>query len=1005
MHSLFMVLIYIIFFLSGAAALMYEVAWVRQLSLVFGGTHLAVTTVLSIFMGGLALGSALIGKEVDKVEKPLKLYAFLELGIALAAVAFIVLMKIYPFFYDFLVDGDSSRVYRTIVRVVFSFIALIVPTTLMGGTLPVLTRFVSGHPGKLVMKLSLLYGFNTLGAVAGTAAAGFVLLSYYSLTATLYTAIGANILIGLAALLLQRREELLRPGSKNERSVTSELGGDRTEMPEHLVGGMSTEVPLRLVLMGIGISGFCALGYEVLWTRILTLTIGTSVYGFTIMLIAFLTGIALGSKAYGILGKVLPSIRKNLTRKIAGFGIVQLIIGGAALLVTFHIRDLPVHSIALREYFLSMGMESFEARQWANMAVALLYMFVPAFFMGAAFPIAGDVNIARSGKLGHAVGQVLAYNTVGAIFGSAISGFLLIYLLGIERSLQLLTVVNLGLGLLVIVSVKENRLVNWGVALACIACLLFLTFNDNAFRMWDQKFFAIFQNNQPESYDTPFKKRDAIMNTNVLYYHEGADSTISAVQPKGGMKGVLVNGKVVASSSLRDQQCQYTLGHLPMLAHPDPRKVLVVGLGTGMTLGATSVHPEVEELTLAEIEPGVLGAARNFAEYNHDVLNDPKLKIVFNDGRNFLMTTDKKYDVITADPIHPWTRGSGYLYTDEYFRLASQHLLPGGVMCQWLPIYEMSEGDLKSVVKTFSRNFAYTMAWLTEYDAEIIGSNNPILFDEQELEKRIAFPPVAEDLKRVMMGSSEAFLSYFIMGDAGMRAFGRDGVVNTDDNLYLEFSAPQSLEKNTMGSNTDALARYRESILPYLKPAPSAAARKEQTRKWTRNGEAAVIKDHLQALLLRGGYNTPDFTQRLAAIEQRYPEYAPGRFIRREYDHAMLRIPTLMEKITLAFLDERGGKTVLEISAVLARVNEERAAVIFVDNNARVVYGQRYFTGFTGEDIDRRMNGFARDVLTGVQDLYRAETETARARNRELPPLGTVNLRIKRFIEKRVLYE
>jgi len=991
-----MVLIYTVFFLSGAAALMYEVAWVRQLSLVFGGTHLAVTTVLSIFMGGLALGSALIGKRVDKVEKPLQLYAFLELGIALAAVVFIVLMKIYPFLYDLFVTGESSRLYRTVVRIVFAFIALIIPTTLMGGTLPVLTRFVSRHPGVISTKLSLLYGFNTLGAVAGTAGAGFVLLSLYSLSTTLYTAILINVLIGIGALLLQKRAGQTQTVSGNENRGLSDTGGNAADVLQHSAVGLRASLPLKLVLIGIGISGFCALGYEVLWTRILTLTIGTSVYGFTIMLVAFLTGIALGSKAYGVLVKTRPFMNTGLVGRIVWFGVVQLIIGGAALLVTFHIRDLPVHSVALKNYFLDLDFEVFAARQWANMALAFIYMFLPAFFMGVAFPIAGEVNIAQSGKLGQAVGEVLAFNTVGAIFGSVVSGFFLIYILGIERSLQMLTIVNIGLGLLVIVSLMGKRLLNWGVALACIASLLFLSFNDRAFRIWDMKFFAIFQNNQPESYDTPFEKRDAIKNTDVLYYHEGADSTISVIKVKGGNQAVLVNGKVVASADLGDRQCQYTLGHLPMLVHPDPRKVLVVGLGTGMTLGATAVHPSVEELTLAEIEPGVLGAARTFAQYNNNVLDDPKLKIVFNDGRNYLMTTKEKYDVITADPIHPWTRGSGYLYTAEYFKLASEHLLPDGVMCQWLPIYEMSVDDLKSVVKTFSHNFKYTMTWLTAHDAEIIGSNSPIIFDEGKLQRRIDYPAIANNLKQVMMGSSEEFLSYFIMATARMKAFGEGGIINTDDNMHLEFSAPRSLETNTMGLNTEVLARYRESITPYLVPAGSKPSRELQLAKWERNYKASLIADRAHADFLFGRYDSPEFHDFLATLSKEYPHFSPGRFLRKEYANMMALIPKFMGAVSLDFFNKAGEKKIRTISAVRARVSGKRAAIIFVDNDARVVFGQRYFTG---DDIDEKMDVFAHDVLAGIQELYRAKADTALKKSGRFPSEALIMPKIKRLIK------
>ncbi|MDH4233293.1 MAG: fused MFS/spermidine synthase, partial [Nitrospirota bacterium] len=481
MHVLLLTLIYLMFFLSGAAALMYEVVWVRSLSLVFGGTHLAVTAVLSVFMGGLALGSYFIGRRVDDVEKPLRLYGYLEFGIALAAASFILLMKIYPSVYAYLAQGkDHSIFYLSFIRVVFTGLVLIVPTTLMGGTLPLLTRFVSGHHEKMGTHLSLLYGFNTLGAVAGTAAAGFFFLRFYSVSATLYTAIAINSVIGLVSILLHEKVSAVL--ARREAGVEHDGQAFPQKSPDYSseANASANLISYRLVLLGIGISGFCALGYEVLWTRILTLTIGTSVYGFTIMLVAFLTGIALGSETYGLFPKLFPDRAGETRTHVIGFGIVQFLIGAAALFVTFHIRDLPLHSTALRGFFLSGGFSSFESRQWANISLAFAYMIVPAFFMGLAFPLAGKVQGAYRKKIGHAVGDVLTFNTVGAIFGSAVSGFVMIYLFGIERSLQILTVINIGFGLLVIVSLKNYRVLNWTVGGLTLAFGAFLIVNQDA---------------------------------------------------------------------------------------------------------------------------------------------------------------------------------------------------------------------------------------------------------------------------------------------------------------------------------------------------------------------------------------------------------------------------------------------------------------------------------------------------------------------------------------------
>ncbi len=676
--------IYLLFFLSGAAALVYQVVWVRSLTLVFGGSHLAVTVVLSIFMGGLAIGGYLVGRRVDRVARPLRLYGLLEFGVAASALLFAGLMRIYPAVYVMLAQGrDDATLYLTAVRMLFAVVALIVPTVLMGGTLPVLSRFVSRQPEHLRGHLSFLYGFNTLGAVFGALLAGFFFLRIYSVTTTLYIAIATNVAIGLASLAVQRG-----------LAADSPPEGAPGEVPA-IEPPAADPLPVVLIRWGIGVSGFCALGYEVLWTRVLTIAVGASVYGFTVILVAFLTGIALGSKAYGAVIKIFRIARPRPASVVAWFGITQVAIGATAFIVTVYLRDIPVNAVRLQGYFLDADGASFSARVWASFALSFIYIVIPAFFMGAAFPLAGEVVVAQRKGVGRAVGEVLASNTVGAILGAAVSGLLMVRAFGIERSLQMLTLVNVGLGLVVLASLRTRRWLPAAAAAPTLAAIVFLAVNHDAARIWDQRYFAIFRSNQPEAFRTPEMVREAVDNTDVLSYGEGVESIVSVIKVKGGEQAFITNGRVEASSHLQAQQIQFALGHLPMLLNPNPKDVLVVGLGSGMTAGATTVHPNTEHVTLVEIEPRVLGVARTFADYNHHVLDSPKLQIVFNDGRNFLLTTRKTFDVITADPIHPWFRGAGYLYASEYFALAAAHLRPGGVIAQWLPIYELTPQDLR----------------------------------------------------------------------------------------------------------------------------------------------------------------------------------------------------------------------------------------------------------------------------------------------------------------------
>ena len=1001
MASVFLGLIYLIFFLSGAAGLIYELVWVRSLGLVFGGSHLAVTTVLSVYMAGLALGSYLLGKYVQHSKRPLLLYGLLEIGVGVSAVAFVLFIKIYPSIYIPLAQGkDHAPLYLSFIRVAFSLAALIVPTTLMGGTLPVLSSFLSKDSRDVGRHLSFLYGFNTLGAVAGTLVAGFYFLRFYSVSTTFGIALFVNLIVGVTSILLQKKAEVWLKGyRKAEGGRKSDPGW---ESPIEIGDFANPTLSLKLVLWGIGVSGFCALGYEVLWTRVLTIVVGASVYGFTTMLVAFLTGIALGSKAYGLYLRLFRKSKTTYRNSVAAFGIIQIVIGLTAWMVAYFIQDLPSISLRLRDTFRSLNLDFFAMQQWADLTLAFAYMVVPAFFMGLAFPLAGRVHAGYRKGIGSAVGEVLAYNTIGAILGAALTGYVMAYIFSIERSLQMLTVINIGFGVLILFSSKGNKPLLWGIGGAASAALIFLAVNSSFLQMWDIRFFALFQTNQSEIFRTPEAARSAFQNAEVLYYGEGLEAIVSSVKIKGGDQGFITNGRVEASTNLQDQQLQFTLGHLPMLLCKNPKNVLVVGLGSGMTVGATSVHPDVEKVVLVELEPKMVGVAKTFQRYNHNVLDHPKLAIVFNDGRNYLLTTREKFDVITADPIHPWFRGAGYLYTREYFTLASEHLTEDGIMCQWLPIYELTAENLKSVVKTFQQSFKYTMLWLTYYDSVIVGSNHAILIDEDVLDRRIKeFPAISGDLNQVMMGSATDLLSYFVMGSGGMRAFSKDGIVNTDDNLYLEFSAPLNIGKSfLMEENASALVRYREDIFPHLSKSSADSAKKNQTRSWSGRTEVTQVYDRAHALFLGGRYQTPEFRSLLSELDRKYPWYGPGRFLKNEYLLNIAAEPRLVKKILLVLLNERGEKIGIELSAVLTRMNKEMALVDIVDNKARVIYGH---FDIPGADREEYIDSLIASMMTDLQTLYQRELYAAMTKRGGMPPSAEATLaKVRAAIQRKV---
>jgi len=953
--------LFLLFFVSGAAALVYEVVWARSLGLVFGASHLAVTTVLAVYMGGQAIGSWVFGGRADRTDRPLRFYGLLEVGVGVSGLAFLGLMRIYPVLYAPLARiAEENHLYLTVVRATFAVMAMIVPTSLMGGTLPTLSRFVAGRTGGPARQVSFLYASNTLGAVVGALVTGFLLLRTLGVTATTVFASCLSMVVGLASILLQRRVGT----SQRAAAQLTARKGPKIQRPV-------SDLAVRLTILGVGLSGFCALGYEVLWTRMLTFVVGTSVYSFTIMLGAFLAGIALGSHVFGVLS------RRSWVRRgrvvVLLFAATQVAVGLSALTVTILMRQLPGTTDRVEAALAALRYSEFGGRLATSFLIAFAHLFAPAFFMGMAFPVAGAVCSTGREGIGSAIGRLLTANTVGAILGSAVSGYVLIYLFGIERSLQMLVVVNVATGLVVASSVGGRRR-GPVVLTVCAALLLFARGAYPAWgRAWDQKFFAIYTNSG-RSFDTPERVQEHLRDTEVLYYREGVNETVSVVRLRGDvLETFIVNGRPEASTAPVDVQLQRTLGHLPVLLHRNPRTVFVLGTGTGMTLGSTALHPEVQRVTLGEIEEGVLGVARHFSAWNDRALDSPKLRTVFNDGRNFLASTEEKFDVITADPIHPWSGGAAYLYTAEYFRTVASSLAEGGIAAQWLPLYELSTRDVRTVVRTFSQVFPHVMVWLTYYDAVLVGSKDPIRLDENDLARRMDRAEIRAALAPIHMASPRDFLSYFVMGDAGARAFAAGGEVNTDDNLFLEFSAPRSQGVTTDGINVAAIGAYRESIVPYLAlEAASEDQRRSSTEWWSRSDATARLFDPIHARYLLED-KSPRFLASLASLQSRDPGYAPLRFLLDEKAFSDRTDPVLVSEAEFESRTASGGTKRLRISAVQQFVGRGRILVSFVDNARRIVYGQRYIYG-DYDQLDETSRAFIADTMARLHSSGRDRT-------------------------------
>jgi len=849
-RSSLLFVVYVISTLSGVAALMYEVIWFRSLSLVFGGAHLAVATTVSVFMLGISLGNWAAGKWMHLSKNLILIYCFLEVGIAFFAGLFLLLIKVYPQIYVVLAGiAPDSPVYLTLIRVLFSIIAMIGPTLLMGATLPVLTSFTTTKVALLGKHLSFLYGFNTFGAVFGAALTGFVLLGTMPLSKVNILAIAINVSIGAICFFISRIVQV-NPEPQPEE-IVQKKSNRRSRVASVITHAKNNPELYRMILLGIGVSGFCALGYEVLWTRVLILFLDGSTYSFTTVLVSFLLGISIGGVAYGLYFRIFRPLNGGQVGGSAffGFGLIQVLIGVMTLLSMMMIFNLPAYSIRLFQFYNKFTNTIFYSRQFANFTLSFTVLFFPAFLMGLAVPLSGKIYAHYKNETGKAVGSLIAYNTLGGILGAVLSGFLLIQVFGVERSLQLFVLINISLGVFFIINrngIKKHH--NLALAACTLFFLMILAIGGELFRFWDKTFLATYTAGKAPLYADKSQIAHRLDQKEVLFYAEGVESIVSSVRDKASqMISFTTNGRVEASTQIDDVQNQYMLGHLPMLLHRNPKTALVVGLGSGMTLGAVTAHPSLESVVLAEIEPAVFGVARTFRHWNYNAVDSPKLKVVINDGRNFLMTSKEKFDVITADPIHPSWRGAGYLYTDEYFSMAASHLAPGGIICQWLPLYQLSPDNVRSVVATISRNFKYVMLWLTLVDAQVLASNSPIIIDQKDLSLRMNNPAIISDLKLARMWPVDALLSYFVMGDRGVDSYRQNAIINSDDNVYLEFSTPKLITDVTIeAKDIIDLSRYRESVADYLLPLDELRLEAARQQYWRQLESGQILSDRAQ---------------------------------------------------------------------------------------------------------------------------------------------------------------
>ncbi|MDR1990725.1 MAG: fused MFS/spermidine synthase [Acidobacteriaceae bacterium] len=742
---------------SGCAALIYEVVWFQLLELVIGSSAVSIAVLLGTFMGGMCLGSLLLPRFISTDAHPLRVYAWLELGIGSIGLLILFGMPVLGGVYT---AWAGSGIVGILLRGVAAGICLLPPTLLMGATLPAIARWVERTPDGVAW-LGFFYGGNTAGAVVGSLLAGFFLLSFYNVSVATYVAVALNIAVALLALFLAHLEPFASPVSDDAAAETRSAGVVTAETSDR-----------RLVYLVIALSGLTALACEVLWTRQLSLLLGATVYTFSLILAVFLAGIGIGSSVGTLMGRHVAQPRIALGWCQLGLAACM---AWAAWVLTQSLPYWPINpSISSSAWF-----------EFQLDLVRCLYAVLPgAILWGASFPLALAAVSSKDEDPARLVGRVYAANTLGAIVGSLITGLVLIVWLGTQRSQQVLIIVAAISGLMVFAEAKFSAL----TLAAAGAAVGLLTLSV-------QPIPGVF---------VAYGRNTALQlgQSNIIYVGEGWNASVAVSEQSNGVRNYHNAGKVQASSEPQDMRLQRMLGHLTTLVPKTPSRVVVIGCGAGVTAGAVSIDPAVTHETIAEIEPLVPRVVSTyFSGPNFDVVRNPKVDVHLDDARHFLLTTHEKFDAITSDPLDPWVKGAAMLYTREFFELAKSRLNPGGIVTLFVQLYESNTEAVKSEIATFFEAFPKGMIFANTYngagyDLVLLGQVEGTTINLDEIEARLARPeyaPVKQSLADIGMPSVMDLFSTYAGSAEDMQPWLRDAQINQDRNLRLQYLAGRSL--------------------------------------------------------------------------------------------------------------------------------------------------------------------------------------------------------------------
>lgn len=948
------------FFLSGLAGLVYEIAWARQLGLIFGMTSYAVASILAVFFTGLGLGSFIVGRLVDKVGKPLRIYAFLELGVGIYALLTPQIFRLIESLQTVVWQRfEPSYAGFSLVTLLFSVAGLILPTTLMGGTLPAMSKFLVRQKETLGERISVLYAINAAGAILGVILAGFVLMTVLGVKGVIYLGAGINILIGVGILVL---------GAKWDSEAEEKKKGKR--------GLFLTEEPRSWVAWGLlvayGFSGLAALSLEVVWTRVLGMILGGSTYAFSVMLVTFLLGIAVGSAV----------VSRWVDRKeniLVYFVVTQILIG------VFVILSLPVFGRLPFWFFevLKESAGSFWLVQLLMFGLCSLVMLMPTLLMGAAFPMV--VKGYRVHGLGAKVGRVYGANTIGGVLGSLVAGFLLIPMIGAQKGMVITALVYLvvGGGVLGLTEVRRKVKVWVWLGLMVVGVMGLLMPG------WDKNVL----NSGVFIYGDTYLKGEEVP---IIFYKEGIGGTIAVREHEDGSRFLQIDGKADASS-VGDLETELMLGHLGMLLHPKAEEVLVVGLGSGITVGAVEQYDEVVKVDVIEIEPAIVEAAKLFAKDNKEAMDDPRLEMIVWDARHFLLGSERQYDMVTSEPSNPWFKGNASLFTQEFYQLVRNHLKPGGVMVQWIHGYGVSPEDLAMVMRTFRSIFPHMSVWTTGVSMEdflMVGSEEPVVFDPGLWRRKLGQKEVREDLARIDFEKGEDLLGYFLLDEKAVGKFVGEGWLQTDNYPFLEFSAPKSLQVARIEVNLEKMKELQTSAGDLLVPGVLS------------EDEVKAYFGYRQKLIEAGmAYDQEDFEQAVMFLEE------ISDFIPENQKLEERLIEALFEQVKV-LLDKGEQEKAMEVYEKILSYDSERAEAyvrwgeiqikqgnlkeaeerllqaIELDDSLSsahmylgIVYGEREEFDKAEEEFKRaiELNPKSVEAYNNLVNLYRLENEVGKA--------------------------